>query len=75
MKPGDIPFKHDPVARYEKYKQYWDKFPVPGDEKLEKERLKLRWMIRDMMLKWDRPVLKLVSRNENKKVNNPDWVP
>jgi hypothetical protein len=75
IKPGDLPFKHDPVARYEKYKQFWEKFPVPGDEKLEKERLKLRWMIRDLMLKWDRPTVKLVPKSHENKNINPKWVP
>jgi len=49
--PGLPGFRHDPVKRYEIYKQEWEKFPVPGDDK----RLALRWKVRDFMSRQDMP--------------------
>jgi hypothetical protein len=46
---GTLPFKHDPVKRYELYRNEWKKFPVPGENK----RLALRWKVREFMLRHD----------------------
>jgi hypothetical protein len=53
--PGRMPFKHDPVKRLEKYREEWSKFPIPNEEK----RLKLRWQIRNAMMKRDIPIIKM----------------
>uniref|UniRef100_A0A7E4VU05 HYLS1_C domain-containing protein n=1 Tax=Panagrellus redivivus TaxID=6233 RepID=A0A7E4VU05_PANRE len=66
--PGKAPFKHDPVMRNRQYQEAWKKYPVPG----EKRRQKLRWQIRELMLRPHVPELRLVPR-----VNfapRPDWV-
>lgn len=55
-KPGQAPFKYDPVTRYHLYKEEWDRHPAPG----EKKRLALRWKVREFMLRHDAPRLNAV---------------
>ena len=66
--PGKAPFKHDPVARNQQYQEIWNRFPVPGC----KRRKQLRWKIRELMLRRDVPVLKLVPNLGLKP--RPEWI-
>ncbi|KAE9547969.1 hypothetical protein FO519_008821 [Halicephalobus sp. NKZ332] len=66
--PGKAPFKHDPVARNQQYQEAWSRFPVPG----AKRRKQLRWKIRELMLRRDVPVLRLVPNPGL--VPRPQWV-
>uniref|UniRef100_A0A0R3RRL4 HYLS1_C domain-containing protein n=1 Tax=Elaeophora elaphi TaxID=1147741 RepID=A0A0R3RRL4_9BILA len=68
--PGGVPFRHDPVKKYELYKKGWLENPPPG----EKKRLSLRWKVREFMLRRDIPGVKAVDL-ARRRVSNPDWFP
>ncbi|MFH4980291.1 hypothetical protein AB6A40_007000 [Gnathostoma spinigerum] len=68
--PGCLGFRHDPVKRYEIYRKNWESNPIPGEEK----RLRLRWKIREYMLRREVPSLK-VSDLMKPRPPNPEWTP
>lgn len=43
---GRRPASADPVALHQRYRQYWDKFSVPGENRHDK----LRWAVRGWMM-------------------------
>lgn len=47
--PGQLFYKHDPVKKFELYREEWARRPAPGEEK----RLTLRWKVREYMLRQD----------------------
>ncbi|VDO37406.1 unnamed protein product [Onchocerca flexuosa] len=68
--PGGVPFRHDPVKKYELYKKGWLENPPPG----EKKRLSLRWKVREFMLRRDISGVKPMDL-ARKRMSNPDWFP
>uniref|UniRef100_A0A915PQW7 Centriolar and ciliogenesis-associated protein HYLS1 C-terminal domain-containing protein n=1 Tax=Setaria digitata TaxID=48799 RepID=A0A915PQW7_9BILA len=68
--PGGVPFRHDPVKKYELYKKEWTENPPPGENK----RLSLRWKIREFMLRRDVPNVKPIDL-ARRRISNPDWCP
>ncbi|CAJ0590522.1 unnamed protein product [Cylicocyclus nassatus] len=49
--PGQLLYRHDPVKRFELYREEWARKPAPGEQK----RLALRWKVREYMLRHDIP--------------------
>ncbi|VDP03306.1 unnamed protein product [Heligmosomoides polygyrus] len=47
--PGQLLYRHDPVTKFELYREEWARRPAPGEEK----RLALRWKVREYMLSFD----------------------
>ncbi|VDN20287.1 unnamed protein product [Gongylonema pulchrum] len=68
--PGEVPFRYDPVKKYELYKKAWTANPPPG----EKKRLSLRWKVREFMLRKDVSRIK-ASDLARRRVSNPSWSP
>ncbi|KAL3985382.1 Hydrolethalus syndrome protein 1 C-terminus family protein [Acanthocheilonema viteae] len=68
--PGGVPFRHDPVKKYELYKKGWLENPPPG----EKKRLSLRWKVREFMLRRDISGVKPLDL-ARRRISNPDWCP
>ncbi|EJW81657.1 hypothetical protein WUBG_07435 [Wuchereria bancrofti] len=68
--PGGVPFRHDPVKKYELYRKGWLDNPPPG----EKKRLSLRWKVREFMLRRDVSRVKPVDL-ARRRISNPDWSP
>ncbi|VIO98215.1 Uncharacterized protein BM_BM1964 [Brugia malayi] len=68
--PGGVPFRHDPVKKYELYRKGWLENPPPG----EKKRLSLRWKVREFMLRRDVSRVKPVDL-ARRRISNPDWSP
>ncbi|VDK74735.1 unnamed protein product [Litomosoides sigmodontis] len=68
--PGGVPFRHDPVKKYELYKRGWLKNPPPG----EKKRLSLRWKVREFMLRRDISGVKPLDL-ARRRISNPEWSP
>uniref|UniRef100_A0A0M3IIV7 HYLS1_C domain-containing protein n=1 Tax=Ascaris lumbricoides TaxID=6252 RepID=A0A0M3IIV7_ASCLU len=68
--PGGVPFKHDPVKKFELYQREWRRNPPPG----EKKRLSLRWKVREYMLRQDISSMKAKDLGR-KRPPNPEWVP
>ncbi|KAL6741758.1 hypothetical protein Aduo_014981 [Ancylostoma duodenale] len=50
--PGQLLYRHDPVKKFELYREEWARKPTPGEQK----RLALRWKVREYMLRHDVPV-------------------
>ncbi|KAM3717250.1 Centriolar and ciliogenesis-associated protein [Dirofilaria immitis] len=68
--PGRVPFRHDPVKKYELYKKGWLENPPPG----EKKRLSLRWKVREFMLRREVSRIKPMDLAQ-RRISNPDWYP
>uniref|UniRef100_A0A915AEJ7 Centriolar and ciliogenesis-associated protein HYLS1 C-terminal domain-containing protein n=1 Tax=Parascaris univalens TaxID=6257 RepID=A0A915AEJ7_PARUN len=68
--PGGVPFRHDPVKKFELYQREWRRNPPPG----EKKRLSLRWKVREYMLRQDISSIKAKDLGK-KRPPNPEWVP
>lgn len=68
--PGGVPFRHDPVKKYELYKKGWRENPPPG----EKKRLSLRWKVREFMLRREVSGVKPIYL-ARRRISNPDWCP
>ncbi|KHN82945.1 hypothetical protein Tcan_14210 [Toxocara canis] len=68
--PGGVPFRHDPVKKFELYQAEWRRNPPPG----EKRRLSLRWKVREYMLRQHVPRV-TAEDLARKRRPNPEWVP
>ncbi|KAK6755449.1 hypothetical protein RB195_014050 [Necator americanus] len=69
--PGQLLYRHDPVKKFELYREEWARKPTPGEQK----RLALRWKVREYMLRHDMPVFDPRKRTASHTVHPKDWSP
>ncbi|EYC01147.1 hypothetical protein Y032_0110g191 [Ancylostoma ceylanicum] len=69
--PGQLLYRHDPVKKFELYREEWSRKPAPGEQK----RLALRWKVREYMLRHDIPVFDPRKGAAPYAVHPKDWSP
>lgn len=69
--PGQLLYRHDPVTKFELYREEWARRPAPGEEK----RLALRWKVREYMLRQDIPNFDPRTSARPYAVHPRDWSP
>lgn len=71
VKPGRLPFKHDPHKRLQKYQQEWAKKTIPG-ESLHKT---LRWKVRNDINKPANTVIQFIHKDQIRPGKRKEWKP
>ncbi|KHJ80663.1 hypothetical protein OESDEN_19659 [Oesophagostomum dentatum] len=69
--PGQLLYRHDPVKRFELYREEWARKPAPGEQK----RLALRWKVREYMLRHDIPLFDPRKQTAEHAAHPKDWSP
>ncbi|KJH45174.1 hypothetical protein DICVIV_08788 [Dictyocaulus viviparus] len=71
VEPGQLFYRHDPVKKFELYREEWARRPTPGEQK----RLALRWKVRECMLRQDLTRFDPTKRIIRYAVHPKDWSP
>ncbi|WKY09349.1 hypothetical protein Q1695_002036 [Nippostrongylus brasiliensis] len=71
LAPGKLLYRHDPVKKFELYREEWARQPAPGEQK----RLALRWKVREYMLRQDLPSFDPRKPRYPFAVHPKDWSP
>ncbi|PIO65447.1 hypothetical protein TELCIR_12885 [Teladorsagia circumcincta] len=69
--PGKLLYRHDPVKKFELYREEWARKPAPGEEK----RLALRWKVREYMLRQNLPEFDPRKPRRPYVIHPKDWSP
>ncbi|RCN42133.1 hypothetical protein ANCCAN_11873 [Ancylostoma caninum] len=69
--PGQLLIRHDPVKKFQLYREEWSRKPAPGEQK----RLALRWKVREYMLRHDIPLFDPRKGAAPYAVHPKDWSP
>ncbi|XGW01033.1 hypothetical protein V3C99_013748 [Haemonchus contortus] len=69
--PGKLLYRHDPVKKFELYREEWARKPAPGEEK----HLALRWKVREHMLRQNLPDFDPNKPTRPYTIHPKDWSP